>query len=114
MSFDFSSLSVNTVKAEAPTLSISQIQQSVKDIAVERVFEYLSIQDLVRTDTHKYAMPIDFDGEIHWVEISFVAKKSDFDAQKAETEYETKYMNAIKREADRQVKRESKAAKKSK
>jgi len=114
MSFDFSSLSVNTVKAEAPALSTSQIQQSVKDIAVERVFEYLSVQDMVRTDTHKYAMPIDFNGEIHWVEVSFVAKKDDFDAQKAETEYETKYMNAIKREADRQAKREAKAAKKTK
>ena len=114
MSFDFSSLSVNTVKAEAPALSISQIQQSVKDIAVERVFDYLSTQNMVRTDTHKYAMPIDFNGEIHWVEISFVAKKDDFDARKAETDYEMKYMNAIKREADRQAKRNAKAAKKTK
>lgn len=114
MSFDFSSLSVNTVKAEEPTLSVSQIQQSVKDIAVERMFDNMSMQDFVRTDTHKYAMPIDFNGEIHWVEISFVAKKSDFDAQKAESEYETKYMNAIKREADRQAKREAKAATKAK
>lgn len=114
MSFDFSSLSVNTVKAEAPALSISQIQQSVKDIAVEHVFEYLSTQDMVRTDTHKYAMPIDFNGEIHWVEVSFVAKKADFDPRKAETDYETKYLNGIKREADRQAKREAKVAKKTK
>lgn len=114
MSFDFSSLSVNTVKAEAPALSVSQIQQSVKDIAVERVFDCVSFQDMVRTDTHKYAMPIDFNGEIHWVEVSFVAKKSDFDPRKAETDYETKYLNGIKREADRQAKREAKAAAKAK
>lgn len=114
MSFDFSSLSVNTVKAEAPALSVSQIQQAVKNIAVERVFEYMSTQDMVRTDTHKYAMPVDFNGEIHWVEISFVAKKDDFDPRKAETDYETKYMNGIKREADREAKRKAKAeAKKS-
>lgn len=114
MSFDFSSLSVNTVKAEAPALSVSQIQKTVKDMAVEQVFSYLSTQDMVKIDTHKYAMPIDFNGEIHWVEVSFVAKKSDFDAAKAETNYETKYMNAIKRDADRQAKREANAAKKTK
>ena len=109
MSFDFSSLTVNTTKAEAPSLSVSQVQQAVKDIAVERVFDHLFTQDMVRTDTHKYAMPIDFNGEIHWVEVSFVAKKSDFDARKAETDYETKYMNGLKREADREAKRKAKA-----
>ena len=111
MSFDFSSLNVNTVKAEAPALSTSQIQQSVKDIAVERVFEYLSIQDMVRTDTHKYAMPIDFNGEIHWVEVSFVAKKDDFDARKAEHDYQVKLQHGLEREQERQAKRAEKAKK---
>ena len=107
--FDFSSLVVSSV-VSAPALSTAQIQSSVKDIAVAQVFPQ-GVDGMVRTDTAKFAMPIDFEGKIRWVEVSFVAKKDDFDAEKAEVEYATKAQQARLREAEKARKRAEKAAK---
>lgn len=110
--FDFSSISVSSV-ASTPAKSESQIQSAVKDVALHMFFEQGSygIDRFVQTDTTKFAFPVDIEGTIRWFEVSFVAKKADFDAKKAEEEYAQKEWNAMKREADKAKKRTEKAAK---
>lgn len=99
--FDFSSLSVNTVADSK--LSVSQIQQNLKDIAFETVFGD-NTDKLIQVDTHKYVMPIDYNGMIHYVEIDFVAKKDDFDAQTAEHNYQVKLQKNIEKELTEKTK----------
>ena len=101
--FDFSSLSVSSVASE-PALSTSQIQANLKDMAIEQVFPQ-GVDGFVQTDTAKFAIPFDYEGAIHWVEVSFVAKKADFDAEKAEHEYQVKLQKGLEREQERQAKK---------
>lgn len=105
--FDFSSFSVSSV-VSAPALSTSQIQSALKDMAVAQVFPQ-GVDGMVQTDTAKFAIPFDFEGAIHWVEVSFVAKKDDFDARKAEHDYQVKLQHGLEREQERQAKRAKKA-----
>lgn len=107
--FDFSSLSVSSV-VSAPALSVSQVQTALKDMAVAQVFPQ-GTEGFVRTDTAKFAIPFDFEGAIHWVEVSFVAKKDDFDPRKAEHEYQVKLQHGLEREQEQQAKRAEKAKK---
>ena len=100
--FDFTSLTVNTVADSK--LSISQIQQNLKDIALENVFGD-NTDNLIQIDTHKYVMPIDYNGMIHYVELDFVAKKDDFDAQKAEHDYQVKLQKSIEKELEQELKK---------
>ena len=104
--FDFSSLSVSSV-VSAPALSTAQVQAALKDMAVAQVFPQ-GVDGFVQTDTAKFAIPFDFEGAIHWVEVSFVAKKDDFDARKAEHEYQVKLQHGLEREQERQAKRVAK------
>lgn len=110
--FDFSSLSSSSV-VSAPALSTAQIQSTLKDMAIAQVFpQGIDFPyGFVQTDTAKFAIPFDFEGKIRWVEVSFVAKKDDFDAEKAESDYATKLQQARLREADKARKRAEKAAK---
>ena len=105
--FDFSSLSVSSV-VSAPALSVSQVQSDLKEMAVAAVFPQ-GVDGMVQTDTAKFAIPFDYEGSIHWVEVSFVAKKDDFDPQKAEHEYQVKAQRTIERELTQQAKAEAKA-----
>lgn len=105
--FDFSSLSVSSV-VSAPALSTAQIQARLKEMAVAQVFPQ-GVAEMVQTDTAKFAIPFDFEGAIHWVEVSFVAKKDDFDPAKAEHEFQVKQYNAMKREEEKASKRAEKA-----
>ena len=107
--FDFSSLSVSSV-VSTPALSVSQVQIALKDMAVASVFPY-GVDGMVQTDTAKFAIPFDYEGAIHWVEVSFVAKKDDFDPRKAEHEYQVKLQHNLEREQERQSKRAEKAKK---
>jgi len=107
--FDFSSLSVSSV-VSAPALSTAQIQSALKDMAVAQVFPQ-GVDGFVQTDTAKFAIPFDFEGAIHWVEVSFVAKKDDFDARKAEHDYQVKLQHGLEREQERQAKRAEKVKK---
>lgn len=100
--FDFSSLSVSSV-VSIPALSVSQVQSALKTAAVEQVFPQ-GVDSFVQTDTAKFAIPFDFEGAIHWVEVSFVAKKDDFDARKAEHDYQVKLQHSLEREQERQAK----------
>jgi len=100
--FDFSSLSVSSV-ASTPAISVSQIQADLKDMAVAHVFPQ-GVDGMVQTDTAKFAIPFDYEGAIHWVEVSFVAKKNDFDAAKAEHEYQVKLQRNLEREQERHTK----------
>ena len=100
--FDFTSLTVNTVADSK--LSVFQIQQNLKDIALENVFGD-NTDNLIQIDTHKYVMPIDYNGMIHYVELDFVAKKDDFDAQKAEHDYQVKLQKAIEKELEQESKK---------
>ena len=104
--FDFSSLSVSSV-VSAPALSTAQVQSALKDMAVAQVFPQ-GVDGFVQTDTAKFAIPFDFEGAIHWVGVSFVAKKDDFDARKAEHEYQVKLQHGLEREQERQAKRVAK------
>lgn len=105
--FDFSSLSVSSV-VSAPALSTAQIQHQLKEKAIAQVFPQ-GVDEMVRTDTGKFAIPFDFEGRICWVEVSFVAKKDDFDAEKAEHDYQVKREQARLREAEKARKRAEKA-----
>ena len=105
--FDFSSLSVSSTTS-TPALSVSEVQANLKDMAVTQVFPQ-GVDGMVQTDTAKFAIPFDYEGTIHWVEVSFVAKKNDFDAVKAEHDYQVKLQKSLEREQERQVKHETKA-----
>ena len=105
--FDFSSLSVSSV-VSAPALSVSQVQADLKDMAIAQVFPQ-GTAEMVQTDTAKFAIPFDYEGAIHWVEVSFVAKKNDFDAVKAEHEYQVKLQRNLEKEQERHSKHEAKA-----
>lgn len=107
--FDFSSLSVSSI-VSTPALSTAQVQSALKDMAIKQVFpQGIDFPyGMVQTDTAKFAIPFDFEGAIHWVEVSFVAKKDDFDARKAEHEYQVKLQHGLEREQERQIKRVAK------
>ena len=100
--FDFNSLTVNTTVDSK--LSISQIQQNLKDIALENVFGD-NTDNLIQIDSHKFVMPIDYNGMIHYVEVDFVAKKDDFDAENAEHLYQVKLQKALEKEMEQESKK---------
>lgn len=100
--FDFNSLTVNTVTDSK--LSVSQIQQNLKDIALNTVFGD-NTDNLIQIDTHKFVMPIDYNGMIHYVELDFVAKKDDFDAKEAEHNYQVKMQKALEKEIEQETKK---------
>lgn len=100
--FDFTSLTVNSVVDSK--LSVSQIQQNLKDIAFNMVFGD-NTDNLIQVDTHKYVMPIDYNGMIHYVEVDFVAKKDDFDAENAEHLYQVKLQKALEKEVEQESKK---------
>ena len=102
--FDFTSLTVNTVADSK--LSVSQIQQNLKEIAVNYILGTEELRpDLIQIDTHKFALPIDYNGKIHYVELDFVAKKDDFDAENAEHLYQVKLQKAIEKELEQESKK---------
>lgn len=107
--FDFSSLVVSSV-VSAPALSTAQIQMALKDMAIAQVFPQ-GVDDMVQTDTAKFAIPFDFEGKIRWVEVSFVAKKDNFLPEVEEHAYQVKLQNGLEREQARQAKRAEKAVK---
>jgi len=106
----FNSNVVNSVVSE-PKLSESQIQLMVKNIGVENVFGDC-VSEYIQIDTHKYVIPVDIEGSIRYLEVDFVAKKSDFDPEKAHHEYEVKAENARLREREKALKKAEKANKK--
>ena len=104
--FNFNSLTVNsTVDSK---LSVSTIQQNLKDIAVSTILAD-GTDNFVQIDTHKFVMPIDYNGMIHWVELDFVAKKDDFDAENAEHLYQVKLQRNIEKELEQELKKKSKS-----
>ena len=103
--FDFSKLSVSSVVDSK--LSVSQIQQNIKDIALNELFGD-NTDNLIQIDTHKFAMPIDYNGKIHYVEVDFVAKKEDFDAELAEHNYQVKVQKALEKELEQESKKKTK------
>ena len=103
--FDFSKLSVSSVVDSK--LSVSQIQQNIKDIALNELFGD-NTDNLIQIDTHKFVMPIDYNGMIHYVELDFVAKKDDFDAENAEHLYQVKLQKALEKELEQESKKKTK------
>ena len=104
--FNFNSLTVNsTVDSK---LSVSTIQQNLKDIAVSTILAN-GTDNFVQIDTHKFVMPIDYNGKIHYVELDFVAKKDDFDAENAEHLYQVKLQRNIEKELEQESKKKSKS-----
>lgn len=107
--FDFSSLSVSSV-ASVPSVSTARVLSVLKDMAIEQVFPQ-GTDGFVQTDTAKFAIPFDYEGAIHWVEVAFVAKKDDFDPRKAEHDYQVKLQKGLEREQERHAKYEKDKAK---
>ena len=103
--FDFNSLTVSSVVDSK--LSVSQIQQNIKDIALNELFGD-NTDNLIQVDTHKFVMPIDYNGMIHYVEVDFVAKKDDFDAENAEHLYQVKLQKALEKELEQESKKKTK------
>ena len=103
--FDFSKLSVSSVVDSK--LSVSQIQQNIKDIALSELFGD-NTDNLIQIDTHKFVMPIDYNGMINYVEVDFVAKKDDFDAENAEHLYQVKLQKALEKELEQESKKKTK------
>ena len=104
--FNFNSLTVNsTVDSK---LSVSTIQQNLKDITVGMILAD-GTDNFVQIDTHKFVMPIDYNGMIHWVELDFVAKKDDFDAENAEHLDQVKLQRNIEKELEQESKKKSKS-----
>ena len=103
--FDFNSLTVNSVCDSK--LSVSQIQQNLKDIALYSILgtESSIENDYIQIDTHKFVMPIDYNGMIHYVEVDLVAKKDDFDAKEAEHLYQVKLQKALEKELEQELKK---------
>ena len=107
--FDFDSLTVrSTVDSK---LSVSELQQTLKDIALYSILgtESSIENDYIQIDTHKFLMPIDYNGMIHYVEVDFVAKKDDFDAKNAEHLYQVKVQKALEREIEQESKKKKKS-----
>jgi len=100
--FDFNSLTVNSVVDSK--LSVSQIQQNIKDIALNELFGD-NTDKFIQIDTHKFVMPIDYNGKIHYVELDFVAKKDDFDAENAEHLYQVKLQKNLEKELEQESKK---------
>lgn len=100
--FDFNSFTVNTTVDSK--LSVSQIQQNIKDIALNELFGD-NTDNLIQIDSHKFVMPIDYNGMIHYVEVDFVAKKDDFDAENAEHLYQVKLQKALEKEMEQESKK---------
>ena len=102
--FDFNSLTVNSVVDSK--LSVSQIQQNLKEIAVKYILGTEELRsDIIQIDTHKFVLPIDYNGKIHYVELDFVAKKDDFDAENAEHLYQVKLQKNLEKELEQESKK---------
>ena len=101
--FDFNSLTVNSVCDSK--LSISQIQQDLKEIAVNYILGVEERSDMIQIDTYKFILPIDHNGKIYYVEVDFVAKKDDFDAKEAEHNYQVKLQKNIEKELEQDSKK---------
>lgn len=106
--FDSSSLFVSFI-ISAPTHSVPEVETNLKDVVIVQVFPQ-NINGIVQTDTAKFAIPFDYKGIIHWVEVSFKVKEDDFDAVKAEHDYQVKLQKSLEREQERHVKHETKAS----
>lgn len=78
-------------------LSVSQIQSNVRDIAMYNVLNDYD-NELFQTDYGKVILPIDYNGKINNVEISFSVKKDDFDLQKAIYDFEVRKQNTVEKE----------------
>ena len=80
--FDFSSFFVSFI-ISTPTSSVSEVETNLKDIVIVQVFPQ-NINGIVQTDIAKFAIPFDYKGVIHWVEVSFEVKENDFNPKKTE------------------------------
>ena len=78
-------------------LSVTQVQSITRDIAMENVLMDYE-KELFQTDYGKVILPIDFNGKINYVEISFSVKKDDFNLENAIYDFEVRKQNTIEKE----------------
>lgn len=91
--YDVANVISNTKKNDK--LSISQVREKVKDIAIEKVLNNHE-NDVFQTDYGKFIIPIDYNGKISLVELVFVVKKDDYDLENAINNFEIRKQNSIK------------------
>lgn len=91
--YDVTNVVSNTEKNNK--LSISQVRENVRDIAMENILSN-DTEKIFQTDYGKFIIPIDYNGKISLVEMSFVVKKDDYDLENAINNFEIRKQNSIK------------------
>ena len=93
--YDVANVVSNTEKDAK--LSVTQVQSNVRDIAMENILIDYD-KELFQTDYGKVILPIDYNGKINYVEISFSVKKDDFNIENAIHDFEVRKQNTIEKE----------------
>lgn len=96
-------------------LSVTEANVAVKEMVKVVLFENgLNAVETVQTDSYKWVIPLELEGEQRFVEVSLTAKKADYDESDLNFDAEKfaeKIEKAQERENDRAAKRAEKAAK---
>ena len=81
-----------------PQLSVTQHENIVRDIAINNVLMDYE-KELFQTDYNSFVMPIDYNGKISYVEITFTVKKENkFNLENAVNDFEVRKQNTIEKE----------------
>jgi hypothetical protein len=96
-------------------LSVTEMNVVVKESVLSALFEDgLNAVETVQTDSYKWVIPVEVDGEQRYAEVTLTAKKADYDESNLTEEaekYAEKVAKAKNREADRLAKKTSKNSK---
>lgn len=104
---NFNFENVVSVTAESmPKMSESEIQMMSKKTAIEKMFE--NGFDLPQTDSFSWIIPVDIEGSIRWVEMTFTCKKKDFSPEKAENDFNIKMEQRRLKEREKALKKSEK------
>lgn len=83
-----------SVSEKNDKMSISQVRENIRDICMTDILRFC--ENIFQNDYGKVVIPIDYNGKINFVELSFTVKKDDFDLKKSIDEFEIRKQNGIK------------------
>ena len=96
------------------TMSVTQLQKAIKESVLPVLMDTgLSSVELIQSDSYKWILVTEVEGEQRFAEVALTAKKADFtyeDACIAGAKYAEKAEKAVEREASRAKARAEKAA----
>lgn len=75
-------------------MSVTQVRENVRDICMTNVLE--NCENIYQNDYGKIVIPIDYNGKINYVELSFTVKQDNFDLKKSIDDFEIRKQNGIK------------------